>query len=36
MRDLKEYITVDESRQDNLRPTSKRELKELIDQRIEE
>ena len=36
MRSLNEYITVDESRQGNLRPNSKRELKELIDQRIEE
>ena len=36
MRSLNEYITVDESRQDNLRPTSKKELKELINQRIEE
>ena len=30
MRSLNEYIVVDESRQDNLRPTSKKELKELI------
>ena len=36
MRGLNEYITVDESRQDNLRPTSKKELKELIRRRMNE
>ena len=36
MRSLNEYITVDESRQDNLRPTSKKELKELIKRRMKE
>ena len=33
MRSLNEYITVDESRQDNLRPTSKKELKVVITNR---
>ena len=36
MRKLKEYITVEESGRYDLRPTSKRELKELINQRIKE
>ena len=36
MRSLNEYITVDESRQDNLRPTNKKELKELIKRRMKE
>ena len=39
MRDLKEFITIKESRQGrrgNLRPTRKDELKEIINQRIEE
>lgn len=36
MRSLNEYITVDESRRDNLRPTSKKELKELIKRRMKE
>ena len=36
MRKLKEYITVEESRSYDLRPTNKRELQELINQRIKE
>ena len=36
MKGLSEYITVDESRQDNLRHTSKKELKELIKRRMKE
>lgn len=36
MRGLNEYIIVDESRQDNLRPTSKKELEKLIKRRIKE
>ena len=36
MRGLNEYIIVDESRQDNLRPASKKELKELIKRRMKE
>ena len=36
MRDLKEFITIKESRRGKLRPTRKDELKELINQRIEE
>ena len=36
MRKLREYITVEESGRYDLRPTSKRELKELINQRIKE
>ena len=36
MKSLNEYITVEESRQGNLRPTRKEELKTLIEQRIEE
>ena len=36
MRSLNEYIAVDESREDNLRPTSKKELKELIKRRMKE
>lgn len=30
MKDLKEYITVEESRQGSLRPNSKRELNHLL------
>ena len=36
MRSLNEYITLNESGEYNLRPTSKDELKKLIDQRIKE
>ena len=36
LRKLREYITVEESGRYDLRPTSKRELKELINQRIKE
>ena len=36
MRNLNEYITLNESGEYNLRPTSKRELKKLIEQRIKE
>ena len=36
LRKLREYITVEESGRYNLRPTNKKELKELIDQRIKE
>ena len=36
MRSLNEYITVDESRRDNLRPNSKKELEKLIERRIKE
>ena len=34
MRNLNEYITLNEGELDYLRPTSKRELKKLIEQRI--
>lgn len=34
MRSLNDYIVLDESRQDNLRPNSRKELEELINQRI--
>ena len=36
MRNLNEYITLNESELDNLRPTSKEELKELIRRRMNE
>ena len=36
MRSLNEYITIDESRQGSLRPTSKDELKWLIKNKIAE
>ena len=36
MKKLREYITVEESRSYGLRPTNKKELKELIDQLIDE
>ena len=36
MKKLREYITIDESSEYNLRPTNKKELKELIDQLIDE
>lgn len=36
MKRLREYITLNESESGNLRPTSKEELKRLIDQRIKE
>ena len=36
MKRLREYITIDESELDSLRPTSKLELKSLIKQRIKE
>ena len=36
MRSLNEYITLNESGEYNLRPSSKDELKKLIDQRIKE
>ena len=36
MKELREYITIEESRRSNLRPTHKEELKALIEQRIEE
>ena len=36
MKRLREYITIDESRQDNLQPTSSSELKEIIRRRVKE
>ena len=36
MKKLREYITIDESSEYNLRPANKKELKELINQRIKE
>lgn len=36
MRKLREYITVEESGRDNLRPTNKKELEKLISQRIKD
>lgn len=36
MRNLNEYITLNESGEYNLRPTNEDELKELIKQRIKE
>ena len=36
MKRLREYITISESRQDNLKPANKEELIDIINQRIEE
>ena len=35
MKQLSEYITLDESKRDNRKPTSKKQLERIIDRRID-